>query len=150
MTEAKITYVIHIAATAEKVWQALTSSMALKDNWGSIQSEWTKGSQVTEVDDSGKVLWKGEVLRSEPPRLLSYTMDVVGIDEPPTEVTYELGPPVSNVAPGSPVVRLTLTQDGFAEQSELRPGCARAWAEILSSIKTYVETGRPLGFAWKH
>jgi hypothetical protein len=30
---------------------------------------------------------------------------------------------------------------------------ARAWTEILSSIKSYVETGKPLKplpFAWKH
>jgi hypothetical protein len=30
------------------------------------------------------------------------------------------------------------------------PGCARAWAEIMSSIKSYVETGKALPFAWKH
>ncbi len=39
MNEAKITHVIHIAATRKKVWQVLTSSKALKDNWGNIQSE---------------------------------------------------------------------------------------------------------------
>jgi hypothetical protein len=47
-------------------------------------------------------------------------------------------------------VQLRITQVGFEENSKLLAGCARAWPEILSSIKTYVETGRPLGFAWKH
>jgi uncharacterized protein YndB with AHSA1/START domain len=146
MSNPKITYVIHIATTAEKLWQALTSATALKANWGDIQSEWIRGAQITEVDDSGKVLWRGEVLRSEPGRLLSYTMD----GDEPTEVTVELGPARSDVAPSATIVRLELTQTGFKAQSTLLPECARAWSEILSSLKTYLETGRPLGFAWKH
>ena len=105
---------------------------------------------MTEVDDSGKVLWKGEVRRSEPPRVLAYSFDVTGSGESPTEVTFELGPPVSPIPSGAEVVQLRLTQTGFEANSKLAAGCARAWPEILSSIKTYIETGRPLGFAWKH
>jgi uncharacterized protein YndB with AHSA1/START domain len=150
MARPSITYVIHMAATAEQLWKALTSAAVLQKNWGRIESEWTVGSQVTEVDDSGKLLWKGEVLHSDPPRLLSYTFDVIGGGETPTEVTFELGPPASEIAAGAQVVRLALTQVGFEENSAIFTGCARAWPEILSSIKTYVETGRPLGFAWKH
>src|SRR5712691_8384267 len=142
--------VIHIATTPERLWEALTSPEVLKKNWGRIESQWTTGSKVTEVDDSGAVLWKGDVRRSEPPRLLSYTFDVTGSGEPPTEVTFELSPPVSPVAQGAQVVQLRLTQAGFEENSKVMPGCARAWPEILSSIQTYVEAGRPLGFAWKH
>ena len=73
-----------------------------------------------------------------------------GSGEPPTEVTFELGPPVSAIAGGAEIVQLRVTQVGFEETSKIAAGCARAWPEILSSIKTYVETGRPLGFAWKH
>ena len=77
MARPGITYVIHIATTAEQLWKALTSADVLQKNWGRIESEWTVGSPVTEVDDSGKLLWKGEVLHSDPPRLLSYTFDVI-------------------------------------------------------------------------
>jgi uncharacterized protein YndB with AHSA1/START domain len=105
---------------------------------------------VTEVDESGKVLWKGEVRRSEPPRVLAYSFDVTGSDEPPTEVTFEVRPPVSPIAAGAEVVQLQMMQTGFEANSKLAAGCARAWPEILSSLKTYVETGGPLGFAWKH
>ncbi len=150
MDNPSITYAIHIGTTLEKLWETLTSPEALKKNWGRIESPWTVGSTVTEVDDSGNVLWKGEVLHSESPRRLSYTFDVTGSGEPPTEVTFELGPPVTEVAPNAPVVRLTLTQTGFQENSTLRSGCSRAWPEILSSVKTYLETGRPLPFVWKH
>jgi uncharacterized protein YndB with AHSA1/START domain len=150
MANSRITYDIHIAATPEKLWDALTRPDALEKNWGKIQSQWTDGSSVTEVDDAGNVLWKGKVLRSEPPRVLSYTFDVTGSGEPPTDVTFELDAPASEIAPDATIVRLQLTQTGFEANSKVFAGCARAWPEILSSIKTYVETGRPLGFAWKH
>jgi uncharacterized protein YndB with AHSA1/START domain len=150
MANQNITYTIHIAASLEQLWTAITSPEVLMKNWGTIVSPWTTGSRVTEVDNSGKVLWTGEVKRSEPPRLLSYTFDVVGSGEPATEVTFELSPPVSPIAQGAQVVQLRVTQVGFEENSQVMPGCARAWPEILSSVKTYLETGRPLGFAWKH
>jgi uncharacterized protein YndB with AHSA1/START domain len=93
-----ITYVIHIATTREKLWEALTSPEALNKNWGKIESSWTVGSRVTEVSDSGKLLWNGEVLCSEPPRLLSFTFDVIGSGEQSIEVRFELSPPASKVA----------------------------------------------------
>ena len=44
MNDLTITYVVYIATTADKLWQALTSPEVLRKNWGDIQSEWTKGS----------------------------------------------------------------------------------------------------------
>jgi uncharacterized protein YndB with AHSA1/START domain len=148
MEEPKITYIIHIAATAEEVWEAITNSESLRKNWGRIESRWTVGSEVAERSGSGKVLWKGEVLKSQPPHLLVYTFEMPGT--PRTEVNFEIGPPVSPVAPGASVVRLAVSQIGFAKEDAPFHECARAWTEILSSFKTYVETGRSLGFLWEH
>jgi len=150
MGSPRITYVIHVATTPERLWEALTSPEVLKSNCGRIASEWTVGSSVTEVDDAGRTLWTGEVLRNEPPRLLSFTFAVTGSGEPPTEVTFALSPPANEVAPTESIVQLTVTQDGFQDDSKLFTGCARAWPGILSSIKTYLEAGRPLRFVWKH
>jgi uncharacterized protein YndB with AHSA1/START domain len=150
LAQAGISYTIHIGASLEQLWSAITSPDVLLKNWGAIESQWTEGSAVREVDSSGKVLWLGHVKRSEPPRLLSYTFDVTGSGEPPTEVVFELSAPVSPIAHGAQVVQLRVTQVGFESGSLVMAGCARAWPEILSSVKTYVETGRPLGFAWKH
>jgi uncharacterized protein YndB with AHSA1/START domain len=86
-----ISYVIHIAATPEDLWEAITSPRALELNWGKIRSEWTVGSEVTEVSKSGDVLWKGAVLRSDAPRLLSYTFDVTGSGEAASEVAFTIG-----------------------------------------------------------
>ena len=150
METADIAYVIYIATTPEKLGKALTSPDALEKNWGRIDSHWTVDSEVTEIDDHGKLLWKGEVLHSEPLRLISFTFDVIGSGEPPTEVIFDLSSPASEIAPNEQIVRLMVNQRGFMENSKLFPGCARAWPEIFSSIKTYLETGRPLRFAWTH
>jgi uncharacterized protein YndB with AHSA1/START domain len=150
MNNRNITHVIHIAASPEALWEALTNPEALKKNWGRIESQWTVGSTVTELGDAGKVLWKGEVLRSDQPHVLSYTFDVSGSGEPPTKVIFELTPPATEVSSKTPIVRLTVTQEGFQDTSKVFAGCACAWPEILSSVKTYLETGHPLPFMWKH
>ena len=142
MDDTTINYVIYIATTPENLWDALTNPEALKKNWGIIQSQWTPGSPVTEVSEAGRVLWEGEVLESEPPRLLSFTFQVIGTGER-TEVRFELSPRESFVG-------LTVTQVGFQPNSQLFQACARAWPEIMSSFKTYIETGRSLRFGWKH
>ena len=149
MSTPEITYIIHIATTPEKLWEALTNPEALQKNWGRIDSKWTVGSKVTEVDDASNVLWSGTVSRSERPRILSFTLgEGEGVE--PTDVTFELTDPASPVEPASSVVRLVVTHSGFGANSKMTSGCARAWTEIMSSVKSYVETGRSLGFAWKH
>jgi hypothetical protein len=81
--------------------------------------------------------------------VLSFTFgESEGVE--PTVVAFELADPISPVAPGSSVVRLVLTHDRFGTNSKMMAGCARAWTEIMSSFKSYLETGRPLGFAWKN
>jgi uncharacterized protein YndB with AHSA1/START domain len=148
MAQSDVFYTIHIASRPEKLWDALTSRRVLEKNWGKIESRWTVGSPVIEVDAEGKPLWTGEVVQSERPRRLGYTM--IFADGPTTEVSFDLGKPVSKLDPDAVVVKLTVTQSGFGDNDNLAAGCARAWAEILSSIKSYIETGRPLGFAWEH
>lgn len=148
MNSPCISYVIYIAATPEDLWEALTSPRALEANWGKISSAWTLGSEVTEVSKSGQVLWKGKVLRSDALRLLSYTFDVTDSGEAASEVIFTINAPESRVAAGAAVVRLTLTHSGFGDNSRLFSSCARAWPEILSSIKSYLETGSPLPFVW--
>jgi uncharacterized protein YndB with AHSA1/START domain len=149
MANSNISQVVHVAGTPDQLWRALTNPDALRQCWGIIRSEWTTGAKVEEVSEAGKVLWRGEVVQSHAPQRLSFTFDVVGSNEP-TNVTFEIAPPISKVKPNASVVRFAVSQSGFAEDSKLLPECARAWTEILSSIKSYVETGKALPFDWKH
>jgi uncharacterized protein YndB with AHSA1/START domain len=115
-----------LASTPDRVWQALTGAEALQQNWGLIHSKWTPGARAEEVSDSENCLWQGEVLEADPGRHLSFTFDVVGSGEKPPSVSFDIAAPASAVRP------------------------LEAWTEIMSSIKSYVETGKPLPFAWKH
>jgi uncharacterized protein YndB with AHSA1/START domain len=101
MTERQTSYMIHIATTPEDLWAVLTDEKALKACWGRIHSAWSAGAPVEEVSSSGTVLWHGQVRRVDPPHHLSFTFDVAGIDEKPTDVSFEVEPPVSKVGSGS-------------------------------------------------
>jgi hypothetical protein len=57
---------IHIATNARNLWKTPTSSEALKNNWGKIESQWTLGPKVG----------KGEVLHSERLAGFHFTFDV--------------------------------------------------------------------------
>ncbi len=46
------------------------------------------------------------------------------------------------------VVRLTVTHDRLAAGSAMLKGITEGWPKVLSSLKTYLETGRPLPVLW--
>jgi hypothetical protein len=41
-------------------------------------------------------------------------------------------------------VKLTLTHEGFDEGGKMLPAISKGWPAILSSLKSILETGRPL------
>jgi uncharacterized protein YndB with AHSA1/START domain len=45
---------------------------------------------------------------------------------------------------GGAVTRLTLIHDEFPEGSAVHRACTTGWPQILSSLKTLLETGQPL------
>jgi hypothetical protein len=149
MDNSNITYIIHTATTAEELWKALTSPEALKKNWGNIESSWAGFKNHRSVRCRQIAVGGRSTAQRAASADLLY-IDVTGMGEAPIEVKLEMGPPASEVSPGESIVQLTLTQKGFRPGSKVFAGCSRAWPEILSSFKTYSETGRPLKFAWKH
>lgn len=146
MDKPSSVYVIYIATTPERLWTALTDGEFTRQYWGGrrIQSDWNVGSPVHYVREDGRVDWQGEVLQADPPRLLSYTFHMQISDahkrERPSRVTFELEPTGS-------VVKLTLTHDELDPDSVTFETTRYGWAAIMSSLKSLLETGRPLPFA---
>ncbi len=62
-------------------------------------------------------------------------------EEKHTRVTFE----ISLV---HEVVRLTVTHDRLESGSEMHQGIAEGWPKVLSSLKSLLETGRPLPQLW--
>lgn len=139
-------YTTYIAATPERVWEALTGPQFTKEYWGGlhIDSDWSPGSPVRLVrEDGGGVAWQGEVLAAEPERLLSYTFHMLISEkhrqDSPSRVTFE-------IEPVGPVVKLTVTHDRFEPGSATYESTRYGWPAILSSLKSLLETGHPLPF----
>jgi uncharacterized protein YndB with AHSA1/START domain len=147
-------YVIYIAATPERVWQALTQGQFTRQYWFGrwVDSDWRVGSVVNYWTDEARsdLDFSGKVLRSEPPRVLSYTFGVEWgrwvrdsaahrdmLHERASRVTFELE------AMGA-ATKLTLLHDEFEPGSPSLQGVSRGWPAILSGLKSVLEGGASL------
>ena len=149
-------YTTYIRTTAEQLWQALTEPAFTRRYWGvELTSDWTVGSPVS-WRFAGATMAEPEqvVLVSEPPHRLSYTWHAIteefgrAIEADPAELAELAAEPLSQVTfeieERGEMVRLTVTHGGFADGSRLREGIGVGWPEILSSLKSLLETGEPL------
>ncbi|HEX5369115.1 MAG TPA: SRPBCC family protein [Dehalococcoidia bacterium] len=145
MSRPESVYVTYIHATPERVWQGLTDPDFTEQYWGGcrIESDWRAGSRVETLGPNGVAAWAGEVLAADPPRLLSYTFDMLISEEhraeAPSRVTFVL-------EQMGEVVRLTLTHDRL-EAGATYESTRYGWAALMSSLKSLLETGRALPFA---
>jgi uncharacterized protein YndB with AHSA1/START domain len=140
----KTVYVTYIAATPEQVWQALISSdFTRKYFWErSIEFEPKLGGAFVLRLPDGRVNVQGKVVAYDPPRKLAVTWHVEWPDEfrklPECLVTYE-------IAQAGEAVRLTMTESHSWEVPDaILSGGRMGWPAILSSLKSLLETGKPL------
>jgi uncharacterized protein YndB with AHSA1/START domain len=143
----KTVYVTYIAAPPDKVWQALTSSeLTRKYFWDrTVKIEPKVGGAFTLRFPDGRVNVQGKVVDYDPPRKLTYTWQVEWPEEfrrlPECLVSYE-------IAPAGEAVRLTMTESHSWDVPEaILSGGRMGWPAILSSLKSLLETGKPLSIA---
>ena len=139
-----IVYAIYIAATPDQVWQALTTAEFSKQYFSgfAIEADLRVGGAFVARAPDGSVHISGEVIECEPPRRLTVTWNVnwPALIEKlgPTLVTYE-------IEPSGEAVRLTLTESHDRPiDDDILSGGRQGWPAILSSLKSLLETGRPL------
>jgi uncharacterized protein YndB with AHSA1/START domain len=140
----KTVYVTYIAATPERVWQALTSAEFTRQYFfgRSIEiEEKVGGSFILRMPD-GRVDTEGKVVECDRPRRLSVTWRVVWIEDmrklPECLVTYEIE------ALGE-AVRLTMSESHqWDVPDQILAGGRMGWPLILSSLKSLLETGKPI------
>jgi uncharacterized protein YndB with AHSA1/START domain len=143
----KTVYVTYIASTPEKVWQALTSSdFTRKYFWDrSVEIEPRSGGGFVLRLPDGRINVQGKVVDWEPPRKLSVTWQVAWPEDfrklPECVVSYE-------ISQAGDAVRLTMTESHSWEVPEaILSGGRTGWPAILSSLKSLLETGKPLAIA---
>jgi uncharacterized protein YndB with AHSA1/START domain len=137
-------YTIYIAAKPEKVWQALTSAEFSRQYFSgfAVEAELRPGGAFSLRAPDGSEHVSGEVIVCEPPHRLTVTWDVnwPGLVEAlgRTLVTYE-------IEQAGDAVRLTMTESHERPLSEdILSGGRLGWPAILSSLKSLLETGKPL------
>jgi len=138
----KTVYVTYIAATLEKVWQALTSTeFTRKYFWErGVEIEPKRGGAFVLRLPDGRVNVQGKVVEYDPPRKLSVTWHVEWPEDfrklPECLVTYE-------IAPAGEAVRLTMTESHSWEVPDaILSGGKLGWPAVLSGLKSLLETGK--------
>jgi aminoglycoside 6'-N-acetyltransferase len=139
--EQVIEQVVFVAAPARQVWDALTRPEITERYWHDtrVESDWVPGASIRYVRH-GELTDEHMVLAIEPAHRLVQTFRPLLADfrhEPSSRVEL-------SVAECGPVTRLAVRHEGFAPDSRVYAACREGWPGILSSLKTLLETGRPL------
>jgi len=137
-------YTIYIASTPEQVWEALTSAEFSRQYFfgNTVEIEQKVGGSYIVRQPDGALHISGEVAECDPPRRLTFTFNVNWPDLieklGPTLVSYE-------IEPTGDAVRLTMTESHVRVLSDdILEGGRQGWPAILSSLKSVLETGKPL------
>jgi len=145
-SKPKFVYVTYIAAAPEKVWQALTDPDMTEKYWFGfrVAADGKAGDYMTAKSPAGKEVHHDVILESDPPRRLAYAWQPLYKEmegERPSRVTFEL-------APFKGQTRLTIVHDEFDEGSKIFGMISKGWPAVLSSLKSFIETGRGLQPSW--
>ena len=136
-------YVTYIASTPEKVFDAITRPELARRYWGHENvSDWTPGSDWRHVraNDERTVELVGKVVETSPPTRLVITWANASQAADPdaySRVTFD-------IEPYDDMVRLTVSHEELQAGSGMANGIQKGWPIVLSSLKSFLETGRGL------
>ena len=136
-------YVTYIASTPERVFEAITRPGLARRYWGHENvSDWKPGSKWEHVraNDARTVELVGKVVETSPPTRLVITWANASQAADPdaySRVTFD-------IEPYKDMVRLTVRHDELQAGSGMANGIQKGWPIVLSSLKSFLETGRGL------
>jgi uncharacterized protein YndB with AHSA1/START domain len=140
----QFSYELYIAASAAQVWRALVDGeMTRQYVYGTrLRSSLKPGSRYAYLGEGDFEAVTGEILEIEPERRLVMSWeahwDAEVSKDRASRVSYELAPI------GPKTTRLAVRHDRFEGRTPTYAGSVDAWPMLMSSLKSLVETGRPL------
>ena len=133
-------YVTYIRTTPERLWSALTSREFAQQYWRGAypEAEWKLGGSWKLTFSDGRVADTGEIVAFEPPRRLGIRWRNEFRPELKAEgwslCTME-------IEPVDGAVKLTVTHSIEREGSRLIEAVSGGWPQVLSNLKSLLETG---------
>ena len=141
-------YSVYIKASPERVWRAITDGDdTVSYYYGTrVASTWAPGAPIAYTYPDGSVAADGEVLEIEPGQRVAMSFHPrwsPEIDaEGPVRMTWSIEPGEVPDAPTRLVVTTAIVP-GSRVEAEFTGGIVY----IVSSLKTFLETGQPLAVA---
>ena len=144
MKQPKLVYTSFIRSTPKKTWDAISKPEFTRQYWGGMTnvSDWKKGSKWEHHNPESEVWITGKVVESVPPKRLVLTWADPDDLKDKSRVTFE-------IEPMEDMVCLTVTHDKFKEGSTMAKKVSGGWPRVLSSLKTFLETGKGLNIFCK-
>jgi len=146
MDRPKHVYETYIRADAQTLWAAITTPEFTSQYFHgmAIESDWTVGGHVQFKYADGRVGCEGDLLECKPPSRISYTWRFLFEEElakeRPSRVTFE-------IESRGMVCRLRVIHDDFEPDSKVYAMISTGWAEVISSLKSLLETAESLQIA---
>ncbi len=132
-------YTTFIRSTPKKTWDAISKPEFTRQYWGGMAnaSDWKKGSTWEHLNPDNEVWITGKVVECDPPKRLVLTWADPDDLKDKSRVTFE-------IEKMDDMVCLTVTHDQFKTGSKMAPKVAKGWPLVLSSMKSFLETGEGL------
>jgi uncharacterized protein YndB with AHSA1/START domain len=141
MSKPSFVYVTYIVTTPDKLFNALIDPEMTRRYWCNHrnESDWRVGSawRHQDYDDANEIDVAGTVLENDPPRRLVVSWANPGEEGDSAKcsrVTFDLEQLEKSV-------RLTVMHDELEPDSQMLRGITFGWPAVLSSLKTFIETG---------
>ena len=139
MSKPQFVYTTLIRTTPEKLWDAITTPEFTRQYWGGLEnhSDWKPGSKWEHrnpADKQDPVWVTGRVVESNRPKRLVITWADPEDLTDESRVTFEIQQ-MENI------IQLTVIHGDFKAGSSMAPKIEQGWPKVLSSLKSYLETG---------
>lgn len=143
MPGCSFVYVMYVRTTIEKLWDALTKPEYTRAYWFGVtqESEWTPGASWRTVFPDGSLGDSGEVVEIEKPKRLLLKWRHEFRPELRAEGYSRC---LLELEPADEAVRLIVRHEMDKPDSKFITAISDGWPQILSSLKSLIETGEPL------
>ena len=138
--QTQFVYVTYIRTTAEKLWQALTTSDFVPQYWLGVRAEadWKVGGAWKLILPDGRVGDTGEILEFVPGKRLCIRWRNEFVSELKAEGWTNC---LMEIEPVDGAVKLTVTHKIDREESKFIGAVSHGWPQILSNLKSLLENG---------